>query len=180
MLNNNNVNFRLLKTIYVHWLVCYLNKLQNAMIKITVYNLLKIYIYIYTVTVQDKITALYYKIHIYETPHHSQLVSLATARCTNSNSYYECHDRETLRYNTCSHHVLRRPNFTLPKAPQAIWQGTKRQQTAWNWNGVTFCSTLLHTSNEPWQLTQSVHNVTNSKSWNCLFFGLCPLSHAYK
>ena len=25
-----NVNFRLLKTIYVHLLVCYLNKLQNA------------------------------------------------------------------------------------------------------------------------------------------------------
>jgi hypothetical protein len=25
-----NVNFRLIKTIYVHLLVCYLNKLQNA------------------------------------------------------------------------------------------------------------------------------------------------------
>jgi len=25
-----NVNFRLFKTIYVHLLVCYLNKLQNA------------------------------------------------------------------------------------------------------------------------------------------------------
>jgi len=25
-----NVNFRLLKTIYVHLLVCYLNKVQNA------------------------------------------------------------------------------------------------------------------------------------------------------
>jgi len=25
-----NVNFRLLKTIYVHLLLCYLNKLQNA------------------------------------------------------------------------------------------------------------------------------------------------------
>jgi len=28
-----NVNFRLLKTIYVHLLVCYLNKLQNARCK---------------------------------------------------------------------------------------------------------------------------------------------------
>jgi len=51
--------------------------------------------------------------------HHSSdtVVSLATACCTNSYSYYERHDRKTLRYDARSHHVLRRPNLALPKAP---------------------------------------------------------------
>jgi hypothetical protein len=136
-----------------------------------IYNLLMIYTHLQCKTKQQHLLQ---KIHIYETSL-TTLVSIAATCCTNSNSYYERHNRKTLRYDTCSHHVLRHPNFALPKAPQAIRQGAECQQTTWNWNGITFYSTQLHTSNEPWYLSR--YDVINSKSWNCLLFRLCPSSH---
>jgi len=97
----------------------------STVARFIIYNLLLIYTHVQCKTKQQH---LHKTIHNYGTSP-TTVVSLATACCTNPDSYYERHDRKTLRYDTRSHHVLRHPNFALPKAPQAIRQGTECQQT---------------------------------------------------